>query len=365
MNLHDAITKMNKLHKESKRVFPVLGITWGVGLLGVFGSALIAPESIVPVVFVLFIFAGMGYLTLSVIPKSKEAEHELKTLYKDTFLNGMFNEFFENARYMGTFGFSQHKVREFELYDIGEEFESEDHLSGMYKGVHFEQADVHSWTYYRKREHNQIETYFYGRMFIFDLPIHGIQSIKILNKLPLDAKNDRRIRNAENKRVEMESMQFNEAFSVYSEDAHEAFYILTPQMMERLMQMFHRYCKINEYAFHNISFHFKGSKLYFTMECDNKAFDAGKFPISYPDEKKKLEGDIQVIIDLIEALDLIDKNALNEQVADEPVRDFWAPSWTQEDTVGEINGGNMEDALYDSSEEEKPKAYTGGLKLKL
>lgn len=365
MNLHDAITKMNKLHKESKRVFPVLGITWGVGLLGVFGSALIAPESIVPVVFVLFIFAGMGYLTLSVIPKSKEAEHELKTLYKDTFLNGMFNEFFENARYMGTFGFSQHKVREFELHDIGEEFESEDHLSGIYKGVRFEQADVHSWTYYRNREHDKIETYFYGRMFVFDLPVHGIQSIKILNKLPLDAKNDHRIRSSESNRIEMESIQFNEAFSVYSADAHEAFYVLTPSMMERLMQMFERYCKISEYAFNNISFHFKGSKLYYTMECDNKAFDAGKFPISYPDEKKKLEADIQVIIDLIEALDLIDKNALNEKAMDEPVRDFWAPSWTQEDTVGEINGGNMEDALYDSSEEEKPKAYTGGLKLKL
>lgn len=148
------------------------------------------------------------------------------------------------------------------LYKDREESESENHLTGDYKGVHFEQADVHSWTYYRKREHNKIETYFYGRMFIFDLPVRNIQSVKVLNKLPLNAKND--------------------------------------------------------YAFHNMSFHFKGSKLYFTMECDNRAFDAGKFPISYPDEKKKLEADIQVIIDLIEALDLIDKNALNEKEMDEP-----------------------------------------------
>jgi len=325
---------------------------------------LIAPESMVPLFFIIFIVVGMVYLILSVIPRSKAAEQELKMLYKDTFLNGMFNEFFDNARYMGTIGFTQHKVREFELHDIGENFESEDQLSGDYKGVHFEQADVHSWTYYRKREHNQMETYFHGRMFIFDLPVHSIQSVKIFNKLALNAKNDHRLRGSESNRVEMESVQFNETFSVYSEDAHDAFYILTPPMMERLMQMFERYCKINDYAFHNISFHFKGSKLYFTMECDNKAFDAGKFPIDYSDEKKKLEADIQVIIDLIEALDLIDKNALNEK-DDEPVRDFWAPSWTQENTTNEENANGSVEVAYASTEEEKPKSYTGGLKLKM
>lgn len=365
MNLHDAITKMNKLHKESTRVIPVLAITWAVGMLGIIISMFIVPESMVPFFFILWIVAGMAYLILSVIPKSKEAEKELKTLYKDTFLNGMFNEFFENARYMGTLGFTQHKVKEFELHDLGEQFESEDQLSGIYKGVHFEQADVHSWTFYRKREHNQMETYFHGRMFIFDLPIHNIQSVKIFNKLVLDAKNDHRIRSSESNRVEMESVQFNEAFSVYSEDAHDAFYILTPPMMDRLMQLYERYCKINEYAFHNISFHFKGSKLYFTMECDNKAFDAGKFPISYPDEKAKMKSDIQVIIDLIESLDLIDTNALNEKEVDEPVHDFWAPSWTQEQNINETNAGDVVDTSYDSLEEEKPKAYTGGLKLKM
>lgn len=366
MNLHDAITRMNKLHKESTRVFPVLGITWGVGLLGVIGSALIAPESAAPVIFILYIVVGTVYLILSVIPKAKEAEKELKTLYKDTFLNGMFNEFFDNARYMGTFGFTQHKVREFELHDLGESFESEDHLMGDYKGVHFEQADVHSWTYYPKREHDSTETYFYGRMFIFDLPIHSIQSVKVFNKLVVDVNTgDHRIRGSEQNRVEMESVQFNNAFSVYSEDAHDAFYVLTPLMMDRLMQIYERYCKIGNHALHNISFHFKGSKLYFTMECDNKAFDAGKFPISYPDEKKKLEGDIQVIIDLIEALNLIDKNALSEKEVDEPIRDFWAPSWTTEDAASEVDTTNMADGSSDYTEEEKLKAYTGGLKLKL
>ena len=240
MSLYDAITKMNQLHKESKRVFPVLGITWVVGLLGIFGSALIAPESILPLFFFIFIFAGMGYLVLSVIPKAKEAEQELKTLYKDTFLNGMFNEFFENARYMGTLGFTKHKVQEFELYDLGDNFESEDHLMGNYKGVHFEQADVNTWTYYRKREHNQIETYFYGRMFIFDLPIHCIESVKIFNKIALDAKNDHRIRGLEQNRIQMESVAFNKAFSVYSSNAHDAFYVLTPPMMERMMQISHQ-----------------------------------------------------------------------------------------------------------------------------
>lgn len=363
MNLHDAITKMNQLHKESTRAIPVLVVTWVVGMLGIIISMFIVPESMVPFFFILWIIGGMAYLILSVLPKSKAAEQELKTLYKNTFLSGMFNEFFDDARYMGTLGFTQHKVREFELHDIGENFESEDQLSGIYKGVHFEQADVHSWTYYRKREHNQMETYFHGRMFIFDLPVHNIQSVKILNKLPLNAKNDHRLRGSDSNRVEMESVEFNQKYSVYSEDAHDAFYILTPTMMERMIQLFERYCKINDYAFHNISFHFKGNKLYFTMECDNKAFDAGKFPISYPDEKAKLKGDIQVIIDLIEALDLIDRDALAQKETQEPAHDFWAPSWTQEDVVSEAV--TAQEGVTDTLEDVPVKQYSGSLKLKL
>lgn len=360
MNLYDAITKMNKLHKESKMIIPVLVITWSVGMLGLLGSALIAPESMAPFFFILFIVAGMAFLIVWVLPKAKAAEQELKTLYKDTFLNGMFNEFFDNARYMGTFGFTQHKVKEFDLYELGNEFQSEDQLTGDYQGVHFEQSDVHIWEYRRRSENDKFIHYFNGRMFVFDLPVKNIESVKIFNKLPMDLKQDYRIRGSEKNRVEMESVEFNQKYSVYSENAHDAFYILTPPMMERLMQMFQQYCYVTDYMCKNISFHFNGDKLYFTMECDSNAFDAGKFPISYPDEKKKLKADIQVIIDLIEALDLIDKNAINEKETEETVRDFWAPSWTQEEGNVDVTDGEICDVS-----EETPKPYSGGLKLKM
>lgn len=355
MSVYEAIEKMNKLHKISKSLLVTVGVVWGVGIFGILGSAIIAPESILPLIFFIWIFGGMFYVFFVLAPKAKTADEEMRILYKDTFLNGMFNEFFDHAHYMGQFGFTQYKVGEFDLYEFGNRFESEDQLSGEYKGVHFEQADVHIWRHIDSNGSGNSENieYFKGRMFIFDVPVKYIHSVKIFNKLPMSAKNDHRIRGSEGKRVKLESMEFNDAFTVYSEDAHDAFYVLTPAMMEKLMDIYYKYCKITEYSFHDISFHFKDSKLYFTMECFGNAFDPGAFPICYPEEKEKLKEDIQVIIDLIESLDLIDKDALAQKEEEEPVRDFWAPSWTQEDSSNDI------------SREDNPKPYTGGLKLKL
>lgn len=363
MNVNEAIEKMNKLHKVSKSLLVTVGVVWGVGIFGILGSAVIAPESIVPFLFFVWIFGGNFYVFFVLAPKTKTAEEEMKILYKDTFLNGMFNEFFDHAHYMGQFGFTQYKVGEFDLYQFGNRFESEDQLSGEYKGVHFEQADVRIWKHIDSNGSGSSENieYFKGRMFIFDIQIKNVDSIKIFNKLPMNTKRDYRIRGSEDKRVKMESMEFNDAFTVYSEDAHDAFYVLTPTMMEKLMDIYHKYCKITEYSFHDISFHFKDGKLYFAMECFGNAFDPGEFPISYPEEKAKLKEDIQVIIELIECLDLIDKDALVEKEEQKSVKDYWS-------TLGQQNESGYDTDVDDmnvASDEEKSKPYTRGLKLKL
>lgn len=358
MMTYEAVEKMNKLHKTSKSMLIALGIVWGVGIVGVIVSAIVSimidPESMLFAIFFIWMFAGTIYVACRMQPKAKAAEREMRSLYKDTFLNGIFNEFFDNAKYRAEFGLTPSKVEELGLYQLGNRFESEDQLSGEYQGVRFEQSDVHIWKHtdsHGSGNDSNID-YFMGRMFIFDVPVKYSNSVKIFSKLPIVARYDYRVRESASKRVEMESMEFNDAFTVYSEDAHEAFYILTPAMMEKLMDIYQKYCKISEYNYQNISFHFKDRKLYFAMECSTNAFDPGAFPISYPEEKKKLKKDIQVIIDLIESLDLIDKDAI-VQKEKEAVLDYGASSWVQEDLNDDV------------SMEENQKTYTGGLKLKL
>ena len=357
MGLHDSITKMNQLHKDSVGLMAGGPIVALVEMILLIVGAFFIPQSSFVLILLVAFFGTLFYWAFQLVPRAKALDMEARKVYKDTFLSGMFGEYFESAHYWGEIGFTKQRVAEFDIYDFSNRFESEDKLSGYYKGVHFEQADVHIWHEdsrnssgnTRPGEDKDIH-YFQGRMFEFSAKLPYIHSLKIYNKLAMDAKNDKRIRGSEQNRVQMESMEFNEAFAVYSEDAHEAFYILTPQMMERLMEMYNKYCRINDYSFHNMSLHFQGDKLYFALEFYGNAFDPGKFPISYPEEKAKLKDDIQIIIDLIESLDLIDTDNLPER-EEEPTRDFWADSWTQEENI--------------VPEEDKPKGSTGGLKLKL
>lgn len=358
MMTYEAVEKMNKLHKTSKSMLIALGIVWGVGIVGIIVSAIVSitidPDSTLFALFFIWIFSGTVYVAYGIQPKAKAAEREIRNLYKDTFLNGIFNEFFDNAKYMAEIGFTQSKVEELGLYQLGNRFESEDQLSGEYRGVRFEQSDAHIWKHTDSNgsgNDSDID-YFKGRMFIFDVPVKYSHSVKVFSKVPVVAKYDYRVRESATKRVEMESMEFNDAFTVYSEDAHDAFYILTPAMMENLLNIYRKYCRVSDYTYHNISFHFKDRRLYFAMECSTNAFDPGAFPISYPEEKKKIKKDIQVIIDLIESLDLIDKDALTER-EEEPVGNFETSSWMQEDSSNDI------------FEEDNQKPYTGGLKLKL
>ena len=382
MMTYEAVEKMNDLHKKSKSMFIVLGIVWGVGVVGLIVSSIIAvmvnPNSSLWAIFFIWIFAGTIYVAGRMQPQAKAAEREMRSLYKDTFLNGLLNEYFDNAKYRAELGFTQTKVEEFGIYQMGNRFDSEDQLIGDYQGVHFEQSDVHIWKHVDSDNDSDIE-YFYGRMFVFDIPFKYSHSVKVYNKTILSTEKDYRIHEKKDKIVKMESVKFNDVFTVYSEDAHEAFYILTPAMMEKLMDIYYKYCKIDKYIYQDIAFRFEDGKLYFTMKCSSKAFEPGAFPICYPDEKKKIKKDIQVIIDLIESLDLVDKDALAKKEeeakkAEEAKKEEEVKKAKEAENVEEVEkvafglkkpSESQEDFSNDTLEEETKTSYSGGLRLKL
>lgn len=66
------------------------------------------------------------------------------------------------------------------------------------------------------------------------------------NKVMCVGKNyDRQALNSNNpciNKIELESIKFNEAFSTYTDgNGHDVFYLLSPQMMEKLMELSHKY----------------------------------------------------------------------------------------------------------------------------
>jgi hypothetical protein len=63
------------------------------------------------------------------------------------------------------------------------------------------------------------------------------------------------------RKMEMESIEFNKAFDVYSDSDRFAFYVLTPQFQEKLIALSKKYPKN-----FNVSFYVMGSKAYVVME---------------------------------------------------------------------------------------------------
>lgn len=296
--IYEAINKMNSLYEKSKRYHLLSQILFAIGAVFLLFVVFAMPS--------MFIFGVGGAILCGLIsviffaPESKGAMNALRTEYKDTFLPGILNECFDNAKFEYWVGLTEMEIMQTSLYKLGNRLESEDLLSGEYKGVSFRQADVHIWNRVETEKKNYDVEYFDGRIIIFDTKADYSSSVRVISKQRIADKGDYRLGFDEDHRVEMESMQFNELFKVYARTGHDAFYILTPEVMERMMKIWEKYGKNEQNQYRDMSFHFRDNKFYFAIESGNRAFEPGKFPINYPDEKAKLEKDIQIIMDLID-----------------------------------------------------------------
>lgn len=303
--IYEAIDKMNSLYEKSQRCHMTSLIMYAISGLGLaFGV------TILPSMFLLFA-GGVVILCLIsfifVAPEAKKAMNALRAEYKDTFLPGILNESFDDAKFEYWAGLTEMEVMQTSLYKLGNRLESEDLLTGEYKGVSFKQADVHIWEHIEEDKEKRDIEHFNGRMIMFDTNSDYSSSVRVISKPRSSGKGDYRLGFDEEHRVEMEGMEFNDAFKVYARKAHDAFYILTPDVMEQMMRIWKKYGKNEKHQYRDMSFHLRDNKFYFAVETGDRAFEPGKFPICYPDEKAKLEKDIQIIMELIECFAFMDK----------------------------------------------------------
>lgn len=316
-HIYEVVDRMNTLRKQSNQMGCGVALLFFVPLpfIMIVPSLLFQNENdmnrtmiTVVLFFVYMIVFAIGAKIMGTSQKNKLGE--LKRLYKETFMNGVLEEFFEDVDYRWQTGISQ---QQFFATDIFQEcrvssYHSEDYLSGTYKGVPFKQADIEV----KRKEKDTTVTTFSGRLFEFDYSFKQVQSVKVMPELEAEALNRFQI-NRQNI-VKMENMEFNKIFAVASADPQEAFYVLTPQVMERLITLYNRYRKSElddgsrnniQGIYRTIALHFKQDKLYVAIDHMD-SFDSNFLKdIDYLTEKEKIRKHIQVIIDIIEMLKLI------------------------------------------------------------
>lgn len=287
MGAYDIVQQLEAMRKKINLYG---GFSFGSMILGMIAFSM---PGLGPLIGVIGVILG-----IAISVKSSGLRKEFNYIYKDTFVNAVLSEIFDNVDYRWEHGFDREFVREFGLCQMGNRFSSEDYLRASYKGVNFEQADVKVW-YKSSGKNSHTTIYFKGRMFVFDLPLKKVVSLKVFsdNFMYRSKSTD----GFKLRKVQMESSIFNKKFDVLALNEHDAFYVLTPHVMERIENI----C----YTFRNVAMHFHGGRLYVGINIDGNAFDSNmSTQIDYLAEKEKAQRDAQVIIDIIDTLNDLMQN---------------------------------------------------------
>lgn len=239
---------------------------------------------LIPPIGIAIIFFGVW--------RVQKLRKEMSGLYKDAFVREPLANNFENVFYDPQGGFTEEAIRDFQLCLMGNRHWSEDYIRATYAGVDFEVAEVNVRNV---DSDDDSTTYFQGRMMAFNFPNKLVNSVSVFSKKfkyrPLsrsEAKQDK---------VELESMQFNNDFDVFSPIQQDAFYLITPQFMERLHFLAGKY--------ESIAMHVVGNRVFLGFnEPGKNIFDAnievGQLNIDQEMAKVQAEiDDIKIFISMI------------------------------------------------------------------
>lgn len=246
-----------------------------------------------------------------------------KKAYKEYFVETSLNKIFTDLKYNSDSGMPRNVISSTKMMYMGDRYSSNDFMSGKYKNVGFSQADVcieeerertdsegHTRTYY--------VTIFRGRWMIFDFNKQFKANIQVAqrgfgdNKVQQKGLFSKKDDNSYYKKVEMESEEFNKRFTVYAQSEHEAFYILTPSLMEKIE-------RLDDNNSGKLLLCFINNRLHIGLYDNKDSFEAPSCfsKINEEEEINKTNSDIKTITQFIDELNLDNRLFKNTIVSQE------------------------------------------------
>ena len=255
--------------------------------------------------FVIFFFVTViGAVIALLVVRTPRKEY--RAAYKRSIVRRSLESVFTDLVYEPDAGISYDTIADTKMMSMGDRFSSEDYVSARYRDIRFEQSDVHIEEKHESTDSNghtstSYVTLFRGRWMIFDFNKDFRAKLQIVEKGFPSAKRKRFFGRKETlfKRVEMESETFNDRFLVYAQNEHDAFYVITPAFMERLLRL----------AAQNkgtLLFCFIDNRLHIAIHDKIDSFEPGSV-FSRVDEEAALartQSEIRVITQFIDELNL-------------------------------------------------------------
>ncbi len=175
---------------------------------------------------------------------------------------------FSNLSYSPKNGLDYNEIRDSHVVNSGEYkyFKSEDQLSGTLYAIPFSYSDVVTQYLKRNGKKSEIRTIFSGQVMRFSLPNEFKWSFGHLQIFEKEFLSNLKGYTAPYK-IQTENEAFNQRFEIFAADEHNAFYLLTPRMLEQII-------RFADFANCQIALTFVGMALYVAVDRPHSMFNA-------------------------------------------------------------------------------------------
>lgn len=214
---------------------------------------------------------------------------KLSIEFKEHYVKKVVDEIIPGCIYEPLKGIDSSEVYASKILHKEDRFHSEDLLSGTLLGKHFISSDIHLQDVRSNGKSTTVVTVFRGRFFIIDSSINYDEEIYIMpNHTFLFAYGENMMK------IDLEYIDFNQQFDVFSHDQHATFALLKPRFMEKLIE----FSNVGK----RIMFGFKDKTIYVAIDTRKDSFDF-KFMSPLDDVYfNEIKDEIQMMKDLLALL---------------------------------------------------------------
>ena len=235
--------------------------------------------------------------------KVQKPKREFIKAFKDTFVLKALQSVFTDLVYEPEKGLDESIIRNTQMMNMGDRYSSNDYISAKYKNINVVQADVHI-----EEEHESTDsdghttttwvTIFRGKWMIFDFNKTFKANIQVSQKNFGNSRIKNWGQTVKYKKVMMEDQAFNNQFKTFAQDEHDAFYILTPSLMEKIK-------KLAGSVQGKLLFCFIDNKLHIGLQNGKDSFEHSIFSeINEEKVTNEIAQDIKIITNFVDELSL-------------------------------------------------------------
>jgi len=294
--------ELQKMQKGVRLLGIISGIVTFVGILFTIAAFRTPPTGLL-VLAGATMAAVIGWVTFS------RRQKEFRSAYKQLVINNAAAGMFDRYLYSPEAGISRDEIAATGIMSLGNRYSSEDMVEGVYKGVSFRRADMYIADHRSNGKSSYTVVYLRGSWLTFQYNKKFLADLQVCTK---DfgyerAKTSRLFNSKEERRhkFETESIEFNRAFDCNCQQDAEAFYLLTPRVMQMLLLLKDEFDCPFMVGFVN-------NQLHFALNSGKNNMEPSVFgELNYTAEIEKNRRELKIITNIVDSL-AIDRQIFTE-----------------------------------------------------